>query len=241
MNKEKKYVSGNLVATYDLTPTYSQSFKNLDYLCVYEYEYEGKKYKYRTHQRDNFAPVPETIQLVITKDPSKAIKVNNSTENQQYKKSSSFGCGLIAFAIVIFAIYAVYSLIKTLIDSFAKIKFEFNIIYVFIFVVIVLLNVIAISKARRKQSNRDAEIEDAILNNRVVNAQLKKSVYVNFTNFEHGSANHSIYKSNPYEGIYTYEYNGKKYTIKYGFDNTPPSVITLYLGKKAKDIIYCKY
>lgn len=88
INSKENRVIANLVATYDISPENAQSVTSIDYLCIYEFEYNGKKHKYRTHQRDNFSPIPETIELGFVKDPSKAYKINNSC-NQSGRKSSS--------------------------------------------------------------------------------------------------------------------------------------------------------
>ena len=144
-------------------------------MIIYEYEYEGKKYKYRTHQRDNFSPVPETLELGFGKYPSKAYKINNSLQKGDLQSSTNINFFILIWGWLILAviliIYFICSVIKAVID------FEISI---FSLLIIISLFTIAIMNGIKKQKNgksRDEMIENAMLNNHTVSAYLTKSRY----------------------------------------------------------------
>ena len=79
-------------------------------------------------------------------------------------------------------------------------------------------------------------IEDAILNDRTATAHLVKTWHYSI-NVVSTPTLQQIYKTYPYEGKYTYSYNGKKYTKKFKFMSNPPSSIRIFFNKNPKDII----
>lgn len=228
INSKTNRVIANLVATYDLSPSNANSVSAIDYLCVYEYEYEGKKYKYRMHQRDNFSPVPEIIELGFTKDPSKPYKVNNSSQKNETKTSNiTFWTFILGGLILI--IYFIYNVIKYIFP-------ETNIFSLLIIICLFIIATIIGLKKQKNGKNRDAMIEDAMLNNRTATAYLTKTIYRSRHYEDKGMEQY--YKERPYKGKYRYEYNGKKYTTALVFSSRPPSSVRLFLGKNPKDIIH---
>ena len=231
VNSKPIHVIANLVATYDLSPADANSVLAIDYLCIYEYEYEGKKYKYRTHQRDNFSPIPEIIELGFTKDPGKAYKVNNSSQSSE-NKSSNIIFWLFIFGGLSLAAYFIYNIVKYVIGS------ELNIFSLLIIIGLFIIAIMNGLKKQRKCNNRDAMIEDAMLNNRTTTAYLTKTIYRSHTLQNDSPTMQQYYKERPYKGKYTYEYNGKKYKKSFEFSSHPPKSIRLFLGKTPKDIIH---
>ena len=232
---ESNHVIANLVATYDISHANAKSVASIDYLCIYEYEYDGKKFKYRTHQRDNFSPIPETIELCFKKDPTKAYKVNNSSNNDYFKKSSGVDffsliwIGLIVAVLLI--IYFIYNMFK----EFS----EFEIIpFLLIFICLIIIANRKTIKIQKIANNRDAMIEDAMLNNRTVTAYLIKTKSRRWTNKPNNSRLQVHYKEFPYTGKYTYNYNGKKYNKTFEFSSTPPRSLRLFFNKNPKNVIH---
>lgn len=105
-------VTAHLVSTYDLSPADAKDVQQIDYLCVYEYEYDGVTYKYHARQWDNFSPVPEELDLYFAKDPAKASparkpgKVSPSTRTVMIVGGIVF---LLIFIQAIRALIAVFS------------------------------------------------------------------------------------------------------------------------------------
>lgn len=230
INSKTNRVTANLVATYDLSPANASSVLSIDYLCIYEYEYEGKKYKYRTHQRDNFSPVPETIELVVGKDPNKAYKVNNSSHRSETKSLNIMFWAFILGGLILI-IYFIYNVVK----------YVFPETNIFSLLIIICLFIIITTISLRKQKNsknRDEIIENAMLNNRTVTAYLTKTKYRSHTLQNDSPTMQQYYKERPYKGEYTYEYNGKKYKKSFEFSSQPPNSVRLFFGKNPKDIIH---
>ena len=237
INTKLNHVTANLVATYDLSPDNASSVKNIDYLCVYEYEYEGKIYKYRTHQKDTFSPIPEIIELGFTNDPSSVYKVNTSSQNRLQKSLTSVKAGLLIWGILILMcliiIYFAYNMVKSLFGDGVSLIGLLIIIVLFVLIVIK-------SKKQKNGKNTDEIIEDAILNNRVVTAVLIKIDKRNYVFIDNPRLK-VTYKETPYRGKYKYIYNGKKYTMWRYFSNYPPSTMKLFLGKNPRDIVFSTY
>ena len=231
INSKTNHVMVNLVATYDISPADANSVSAIDYLCIYEYEYEGKKYKYRTHQKDNFSPIPETIELGFRKDPSDAYKVNVSSQRNE-NKSSNIIFWMFIFGGLSLVIYFIYNIVKYVIGS------ELNIFSLLIIIVLFIIAINNCLKKQKKGNNRDAMIEDAMLNNRTTTAYLTKTTYRSHTLQSASPTMQQHYKERPYKGKYTYEYEGKKYKKSFEFSSSPPSSMRLFFGKNPKDIIH---
>lgn len=228
INTKPKHVIANLVATYDLSPPEAQSVLSIDYLCVYEYEYEGKKYKYRTHQKDTFSSIPEMIELGFTKDPNNAYKVNISSQGNENKSSVNIIFWSFIFIGLFILLFIIYNIIK-----------YFNIIGI-LFIIGILIAIISKSnkKNNNHKKNKDEMLENAILNNNTAIAYLIKTKYI--SRFEDTELD-SYYRGKNYETKYKYEYNGKKYTTSFYFGSRPPRVIKIFFGKNPKDIIHVTY
>lgn len=237
-NSKIKYVTANLVATYDMSPADARSVSAIDYLCTYEYEYDGKKYNYRMHQRDNFSPIPETIELCFTKDPGKAHRVNASAKNDDVKSSSGINIWAVVWIFVIVAVLIIVCAIYHMMKVISQIELEMSSIPILaILVCLFILGNRSVYKTRKRQKNRDAMIEDALLNNRTVMAYLTKTRQRWWTNEE--SQDLKVrYKEFPYTAEYTYEYNGKKYNKSFEFSSTPPGSIRVFFDKNPKDVFY---
>lgn len=231
MNERLNHVVANLVATYDISPANTQSADSVDYLCVYEYEYDGKKYKYRTHQKGNFSPVSETIELGFGKNPAKAYKVDTSSKSNDVKASSGINFYALVGIGLIIVIYIIYRIIKGLLE----VEFNIPVLVIFIFGMFLLYK--KIFQIQKERENQDAMIEDAILNNRTVNAYLTKTRRRSWSN-EESSYLTVHYKMYPYEGKYTYTYNGKKYKKTFEFSEYPPNSIRLFFHKNPKDVFH---
>ena len=216
-NLNENCVVANLVASYDLKPDDAKSVTSINYLCIYEYENKGKKYKYRTHQTDNFSSIPETIELDLRKN----------------KIKSSYKIGIILWGILILSIF-IY-LIKNVIN-FDEINIPLFLTF------IVLYNIIAISKIKsqnEKKRKLDEKLEYAILNNHTVNAYLVETkLHFFLSDGENNSYYNESVRKYPYSGKYTYSYNGKKYTKTFDFLRNPPTSIRLFFDKNPKDIFY---
>ena len=130
LNQNMNYVTANLVATYDLCALSDPSVKYIDYLCVYEYEYEGKIYKYREHKKDNFSPIPETLELVFRENPSDVHKVKKTpSENNDSKSTSSHWCVIFLVCFLGLPIILVICAICHLIKFISEVEFsEINIL-----------------------------------------------------------------------------------------------------------------
>lgn len=238
-------VVANLVATYNLNSTDEKSVMDIDYLCIYEYEYNGKKYKYRTHQKDNFEPIPEQLELCFyQKNPEKAFKkrkTNTDFSNDSKEKKST--------SLVKYIVYAVcFIFIAIIIYIFYKLFKIFTVVgdikHIFIFIIAVVLISLICIKKEKNTKGKDELLEDAIVNNRTATAYLKKERFYNpagnlkeLSPALSGTADRVYFKDTPYQAIYTYEYNGKKYKKTIWFASKPPKTIRVYFNKNPKDII----
>lgn len=232
-SKISNHVIANLIATYDLSSANTNSVTAIDYLCVYEYEYNGIKYKFRTHQKDNFSSIPETIELSFNKDPSKAYKVNSALATNRKKSSSRFDFLLFIEIFLISAflliLYFIYKAFKDLTD------FDFKMLpIILIIVVIVVTSSIKSSKKQKASKQLDTMLEEAILNNCVAEAHLVKTIDRKWLPNEKRTS----YKSYPYKGKYRYQYNGKKYTKSLVFRTYPPTNVRLFFNKNPKKVFY---
>lgn len=231
VNPEMNHVIATLVATYDLSHSDEQSVKSIDYLCIYEYQYDGKTYKYRTRQQDNFSQIPEEIELCFKKDPKKAFKKRENNEPSSESKM---------FWIIFFIIgmFLLMLFINGLSDTTANNPF------IMIFFILIFIFVILISFHKKKNKKDINELlEEAMINNRTVIAHLTKWKYIHYsptTDDLKDYRDRMIYE-NPYRGKYTYTYNKKEYKIVFYFSTIPPKSIRLFFNKNPKDIIHMKW
>lgn len=235
--KNLTHVVAKLIAKYDISPEEAPLYTSIHYLCIYEFEYSGKKYKYRTHQIGDLPliPIPETIELCFIEDPNKARKVTDYYKNEEQKSSSNFSFFifiLIGLTIIIFALSEIYKLLNEVLSDFNIINIPFILIFICLYILIEKRK----TKIRKKLQNRDAMIEDAMLNNRTAIAYLTKTRHHVAKVDDWQSPTEEFYRQFPYEGKYTYNYNGKKYNKTFPFSVYPPHSIRVFFNKNAKDV-----
>lgn len=230
------FVTANLVGTYDLSPSGASAVSTIDYLCVYEFEYEGKTYEYRTHQRDNFSPIPETLDLCFIKDPEKAYKTNRYSRAEASKSSSGIDFGVAVWIFVI----AGGALILFLAYRFVKFALEDPEMGIpsLLFYGILAAFITWISRKKVQQDKTlDKRIEEAMVSGRTATAYLVKSRSRRWSNQEN-RALRQHYKEYTYVGKYEYSYNGKKYRQTFEFASSPPKSIRVFFQKNPKKIFH---
>lgn len=209
-------VVARLVATYNLSPSDATEVQQIDYLCVYEYEYEGIIYTYRKRQRDHFSPIPEEIDLYFKKDPNKAGPIRKPSGKSSSSWRPFIIGGVIAAAILLCAIY-------NLVRAFMA---EPQMLIPFVLCAAVI-SAWSVWKVRTSQS-KDERLEVAMLHGRSVTAYRVKTRRA----FDYGA------KKWRYKGKYAYQYKGKKYKKTFMFSTTPPESLRLFFEKNPKDVFF---
>lgn len=244
-NAKKYYATAKLIATHvlSLNPRYSSAYsdssKNTN-LFVYEFEHNGKMYKYR--KIDNSAP--KTIDLCFD-DPNNVYRLelsesNTDSTNSRPTKKSKAIVWIILIISIIFIVCTFSSVFENLKDIDHPIYKE-NIPYILIFIIfIIIINVMTHKKQKwpTKLQERLEKLENAILNNHVAIANLKR--WYSRTHGDNIRPGGTIYDTWEYQycGIYKYNYNGRTYRYKGYFREIPEKQIKLFFGKNPKDIIY---
>ena len=215
--KNMKYVNSKLIAKYDLSN--KEDLCEAAYLCVYEYEYMNKKYKYRMLCPDRITEIPEEMEVMFKnhpKDAVRAVYLHKDEERGIFIKIFSLIITLLE--IISTAIY-IYILFKyMMIDNlYGMIMLAFGII-------IILFSIVK-SKLPNKRTKMYAQLENSIINNSVAEAQLEKT-----------SSNSLLYHG--YKGKYKYSYQNTEYIKEFRFKNKPHQNIKIYFDNDTGKIIY---
>lgn len=220
-------VTAKLIATYDLNP-FRTSYADKFYLHVFEFEHNGKKYKYRVM----YDTVPETITLCFN-DLNHIYRLKPAVTNSISDRKFNTILWIFLLIGIVTTLYIIFKISDFL--SNYKIK---NILILIIFICIFLtFNITLFSKFKKEKKDLKEKLEEAILNNHTAIAYLKrwhsrhdpKGLY-------HGTELDA--HRTQFHGTYKYDYNGKTYTYRGYFSKMPPEKIKLFLGKGPKDILY---